>query len=620
VAGRNVAFVQTIPGRFALSVNDAGLPAPKGWAWVRLGDIARLESGHTPSRNHPEYWDGDIAWVGIKDAREHHGGVINDTSQHVTQAGLDNSAARLLPADTVCLSRTASVGYVVIMGRPMATSQDFVNWVCSPAIEPAYLKWILLAEGQEGLRKFGKGTTHTTIYFPEVQAFHACVAPLNEQRRIVAKLDEVFAQTRAAKARLERLPALIDKLKRSILAAAFRGDLTADWRAANPDVEPASELLERCHAERQRQSQERLRAKGTIATSASYEPAPPADASNLPDIPASWKWASLATLANIQGGVTKGQKRSDNEQVWRVPYLRVANVQRGRLDLTEVLEIEATRRDIDELSLLSGDILLNEGGDRDKLGRGWIWEGQLPVCIHQNHVFRARLYDRAMEPRLVSTWANAFGQPWFVDEGKQTTNLASISKSKLSRFPVPVPPAAEQSALVALTTRMLGMLDALASRIVSAQRRIKRVEQAALAKAFRGELVPQDPADEPAEVLLARLRAAKAEEAPVARRSRAAAPAPTYAAPPITLAQAAESGPLFQHALERRERAAPEPAAQDLVVAALQQSDGRLTAAAIAQTTGLAPAAVRAALKDLIAAGQVHTHGKARGTTYAWLK
>jgi len=66
----------------------------------------------------------------------------------------------------------------------MATSQDFVNWVCTPALEPDYLKWLLLAEGPDGLRKFGKGSTHTTIYFPEVQAFHACVAPLNEQRRM----------------------------------------------------------------------------------------------------------------------------------------------------------------------------------------------------------------------------------------------------------------------------------------------------------------------------------------------------------------------------------------------------------------------------------------------------
>src|SRR5438874_10867961 len=98
------------------------MPAPPGWEWVRLQDVARLETGHTPSREHPEYWDGDIPWIGIKDATGSHGRTILDTFQHTNQLGIDNSSARLLPARTVCLSRTASVGYVVVMGRPMATS------------------------------------------------------------------------------------------------------------------------------------------------------------------------------------------------------------------------------------------------------------------------------------------------------------------------------------------------------------------------------------------------------------------------------------------------------------------------------------------------------------------
>jgi type I restriction enzyme S subunit len=93
--------------------------------------LARLESGHTPSRKHPEYWGGNIPWIGIQDARANDGQVIEDTEEKTNELGIENSSARVLPEKTVCLSRTASVGYVVIMGRPMATSQDFVNWVCS---------------------------------------------------------------------------------------------------------------------------------------------------------------------------------------------------------------------------------------------------------------------------------------------------------------------------------------------------------------------------------------------------------------------------------------------------------------------------------------------------------
>lgn len=138
MAGR-AATDAIIRGRCAISVNDPGHPTPPGWRRVSLLDVADLGTGHTPSRNHPEYWDGDVAWIGIRDAAANHGGVIDDTAQHITDEGLANSAARLLPKDTVCLSRTASVGYVVKMGRDMATSQDFVTWTCGQALEPLSL-------------------------------------------------------------------------------------------------------------------------------------------------------------------------------------------------------------------------------------------------------------------------------------------------------------------------------------------------------------------------------------------------------------------------------------------------------------------------------------------------
>jgi type I restriction enzyme S subunit len=185
---------EIIPGQAAISVGDPGTPVPEGWQRVLLTAVARMESGHTPSRKHPEYWDGEVPWVGIADARIHHGQVIENTLQTVTEAGLANSAARWLPAQTVCLSRTASVGYVTILGRPMATSQDFVNWVCSEAVETRFLMYALLAEGDH-LRDFGKGTTHTTIYFPEALAFHLDLPPLAEQRRIVARVEALMSES-----------------------------------------------------------------------------------------------------------------------------------------------------------------------------------------------------------------------------------------------------------------------------------------------------------------------------------------------------------------------------------------------------------------------------------------
>ena len=204
--GGREATSAVIGGGLAIAVGEPKGRTPKGFRWTLLSEVARLETGHTPSRRHPEYWDGDIPWIGIRDATSNHGRTINATIQTVTQLGIDNSSARILPAGTVCLSRTASVGYVVIMGRPMATSQDFVNWVCGPELDPVYLKYVFQAD-RDALLRFANGSTHQTIYFPEVKAFHALLPSLEEQRaivRVLGALDEkVESNQRAAKTALE---------------------------------------------------------------------------------------------------------------------------------------------------------------------------------------------------------------------------------------------------------------------------------------------------------------------------------------------------------------------------------------------------------------------------------
>lgn len=236
------AGVKARPGRYGLSVGPSTKTLPTGWEWVPLARVAKLESGHTPSRSYASYWDGGIPWIGIKDARSHYGTVIDSTLQSVSEEGLANSAARLLPARTVCLSRTASVGYVTIMGRSMATSQDFANWVCTPALLPEYLMYTLMAEG-DGLRDFGEGTTHTTIYFPELKALHLALAPPEEQAEIIRRVKELMLFADRVERRCQGATSKVSVLTPSALAKAFRGEFVPQ----DPNDEPASELLARLH-------------------------------------------------------------------------------------------------------------------------------------------------------------------------------------------------------------------------------------------------------------------------------------------------------------------------------------------------------------------------------------
>ena len=222
-----------------------------------------------------------------------------------------------------------------------------------------------------------------------------------------------------------------------------------------------------------------------------------------------WTWTALGEIAALKGGITKDSKREADPDFVEYPYLRVANVQRGFLDLDEVTTIRADPHKATKLVLEPGDILFNEGGDRDKLGRGWVWEGQIENCIHQNHVFRARLTGGDFDPYFVSMHANTWGQQWFETHGKQTTNLASINLTTLKSFPVPAPSLEDQQAVVAELQSIAGAEHRLQADLDRAQGRSRTLRRSILAKAFTGQLVPQDPSDEHASLLLERIAASR---------------------------------------------------------------------------------------------------------------
>ncbi len=296
-----------IEGDYALAVGKPDREIPQGWEWTPLVEIARMESGHTPSRKHPEYWGGDVAWIGIADARDGHGKTITTTYQHTNQLGLKNSAARLLPAGTVCLSRTASVGYVVRMGVSMATSQDFANWSCTTAIEPDWLKFLFVAE-TTAIYRFGKGTTHTTVYYPELMAFHVALPPIEEQREIVRRVETLFAYADRLEERYKQARAAVERLTPALLAKAFRGELVPQ----DPTDEPASVLLERIQAQREIQAK-----KPKIIT-----PKTPAkSAINLQEI------LFMLTPAEIQGthltNILKSEGSLTAEALWLASELEI---------------------------------------------------------------------------------------------------------------------------------------------------------------------------------------------------------------------------------------------------------------------------------------------------------
>lgn len=299
--------------------------------------------------------------------------------------------------------------------------------------------------------------------------------PIETQREIVGLVSQLQKQMELTSDRLSTIPALLKKFRQAVLAAACSGQLTADWRetqGALTDIDGFIADLEKA----------RFLTGAKTPKSAQSEPVP------VFELPASWRWVSLRTLVELKGGVTKGEKRRVGQELISVPYLRVANVQRGFLDLNEIKFIDATPKELEELRLQPNDLLFNEGGDRDKLGRGWVWEGQIDNCIHQNHVFRGRLFDHRVPAKLVSLYGNSIGAQHFIDEGKQTVNLASLSITKLGDMAFPLGPPEEMAEIMRRVESLFALADSIESRLAEAIAQVERTTQAILAKAFRGEL------------------------------------------------------------------------------------------------------------------------------------
>lgn len=339
--------------------------------------------------------------------------------------------------------------------------------------------------------------------------------PLAEQHRIVAKVDELMAlcdrleeqhgtreatRDRLTTATLSRLtapdtdeqsfrnharfaldilptlttrPDQIKALRQTILDLAVRGKLVEQ----EPEDESATELFKRLSkAKEEAFAAEELRKRQPVSKSAQ----------ELGSVhtPGSWVQAKFDDVLVIVSGVTKGQKLSGHESI-EANYMRVANVQRGFLDLSVVKKIKVRTTDVVRYRLECGDVLMTEGGDWDKLGRAAIWRGQISDCIHQNHVFRLRPPSPELLPEWVVLFANsAVGRSFFAEASKRTTNLASINMTQLRSCPLPLPPTSEQRRIVAKVDELMALCDRLEANLQQADHKRARLLESLLAEAL----------------------------------------------------------------------------------------------------------------------------------------
>ncbi len=333
------------------------------------------------------------------------------------------------------------------------------------------------------------------------------IAPLPEQHRIVEKIEELFSELDDGVASLKKALEQLKTYRQAVLKWAFEGKLTEKWRNTHQDsLEDADTLLEQIKAERKRHYQQQLEdwkqalkewennGKETKKPTKPQQPKdlPPLtkeELSNLPSLPDGWMWVKLGNLCDIIGGVTKGRKLEGKNTI-SLPYLRVANVQDGYLDLSVIKYIEVLPEDLEKYRLVSGDILYTEGGDRDKLGRGTIWRNEISDCIHQNHVFRARTFQQLIKSLYISYFSQTqTARNHFFKHGKQTVNLASINMTVLSNLPIVLCSTVEQKLILDEIESRLSVCDQLEATLTENLNKAEALRQSILKRAFEGKLV-----------------------------------------------------------------------------------------------------------------------------------
>ncbi|WP_310781857.1 hypothetical protein [Candidatus Palauibacter polyketidifaciens] len=351
------------------------------------------------------------------------------------------------------------------------------------------------------------------------------LAPIAEQQRVVARIESLFARLDIGITALERAEANLEHYRASVLKAAVEGRMTQQWRKENPPEEAGEDLLRRILAERRKHWEEEQLAKFKAKEKRPpknwenkyKEPVEP-DAGNLPPLPKGWCWATVDQVAEVTGGLTKNPARSGLPV--KYPYLRVANVYADEIRLDDVRMIGVSEAELDRVALRPGDLLIVEGnGSAEQIGRVAEWRGGLEPCCHQNHLIKVRCAP-SIRSRWLLTWLlSPRGRQAVLAKASSTSGLYTLSLSKVRALPIPLAPIREQVRAVRSADLLCDTGRDVQDQVEAGMAlRAPALRQSILKRAVEGRLVPQDPNDEPASVLLERIRLERDAEGNKRRR------------------------------------------------------------------------------------------------------
>ncbi len=426
-SGEKVDFLDIV-------TTDTPYALPSNWEWVRIESIITKDvGGGTPSKSVDEYWkNGTIPWMSVKDFSSAKNGVLEDTIDHITQAGLDNSSSNLIDTDAIIICMRMSLGKIVRLKRPMAINQDLrAIWV-NPCVDSNYFVFYYST-----LKVEGHGMTVAGINKKQLMAYMMPLPPINEQYRIVERINRAFTVLDTIDAIQARYVDNLTILKRKLISVAITGKLTEQLSEDGT----AEELFQQIQTEKQAliKSGKIKKEKPLVEITETEKPF---------EIPENWKWVSIGDVCvNIQYGSSKKSSPSG-----KMPVIRMGNIQMGKI-VFDKLVYTSDDDEIAKYPLEPGDLLFNRTNSMELVGKTGIYKGEQPAIY-------AGYLVRVTPLLLLPDYLNYCMQSKYYWDYCRTVRIDSngqsnINAEKLKRFVFPLPPLAEQRRIVSLLEQVL---------------------------------------------------------------------------------------------------------------------------------------------------------------------
>jgi len=407
-------------------------------------------------------------------------------------------------------------------GKWSAIANTHIIWPLKGGINIRFL-WYRINDEQFWVRS-GTAQPFVVIRKTLERTFH--LPPMAEQVRIADSLDELLSDLDAGLAALERVRAKLKHYRAAVLKAAVEGALTAEWRRQHPATEPASALLARILAERRRRWEEaqlqKFQAAGKSPPKdwkAKYQEPTRPNTTNLPQLPEGWCWATLDSL--FVDGPQNGAYFPCDRYGSGTPILRIDDYQNGwARAVPELRRVSASNEEVELYSLRTDDLVINRVNSLTHIGKSLVVPKAMAGCLFESNMMRAS-FASLLVPRFIQTCLfSSSGRQRLIRGAKWAVNQASINQQDVKRTAVPLPPLAEQAAIVEAVEGQLSVIEHLEGELAAKLESAQALRQSILRHAFTGQLVPQDPRDEPASELLKRIAAAREERARQAGASK----------------------------------------------------------------------------------------------------